>query len=173
MKKQLGFTLIELILYLALVTIMLSAIIPFAWNVIGSGAKSGTQEEVNTQARFISERLNMEIRNASGINSSDFDTNLALDPNKKLSLSETNGNNPTIIDVVSGQVQITQGSNPPVALNSTDTRVSNLTFSNFSSADNKTKNIEFTLTVQTLPSSARQEYQFSVSVESDAEVRSN
>src|SRR3989344_7372816 len=64
-----GFTLIELILYMALVSIVLTAIVPFAWNIIGGGVKSSAQQEVFSQARFVSERIKYEIRNASGITS--------------------------------------------------------------------------------------------------------
>src|SRR3990167_11538866 len=64
-----GFTLIELILYVALITIILSAIVPFAWNTVQTGVKSAVQQEVNANARYISERIKYEIRNSTGINS--------------------------------------------------------------------------------------------------------
>lgn len=171
--KTNGFTLLELILYMGIVTIILSAIIPFAWNVIESGAKSGVQEEVYDQGRFISEKIEQEIRNAQDISlsTSNFDLNLAANPGKKLSIIEFGGTT-TIFDVQNGKVRITQGANPPVNLNSNDTNVTDLTFTNYSSADSKTKNIDFTLTVQDSNNSS-QSYSASISLRGDAEVRSN
>ncbi len=64
-----GFTFIELILYVAIVAIMMTALIPFAWNAIEGGVKSATEQEVFSQARYVSERIKYEVRNASSINS--------------------------------------------------------------------------------------------------------
>jgi len=164
-KLQKGFTFIELLLYLGILTIMLSAIIPYAWNIIGGGQKSNTQEEVFSQARFIAERIKYEIRNASGINSV---TATAI------SLSKTEAQlNPTVIDLNSGNIRITQGAGSPVVLNSPDTTISALTFTNYTSGDNKTKNIKFTFTLESNYNSVRQEFTETTTITGDAEVRSN
>lgn len=161
MKK--GFTYIELLLYIALVTIMLSALIPFAWAVIGSGEKNKTQQELYSQARFITERINYEIRNALDINS--------VSANQ-ISLKETGATDPTIISLSLSKVFIQQGAGGQTQLNSNDTTVSDLTFSNYTSFDRKTKNIGFTFTIQT-PSGLRQEFTESVSLRGSSEIRSN
>lgn len=171
-----GFTFIELILYISIVTIMLSAIIPFAWNVIGSQAKSSIEQEVNSAARYISERLKYEIRNAKDIDAdnSNFDINLATDSTKKLTLVENTPINSTVIKVSSlGNAQITQGTNPAVGLNSIDTRVTDLTFSNYSSSDGKSRHIGFTLTVIANLSSQRQEFQEAITLRASSELRNN
>src|SRR4051812_5118004 len=56
-NKQAGFTLIELILYIVLLTMMLTTLIPFAWNVIEGGVKVSVEQEVYSQARYVSERI--------------------------------------------------------------------------------------------------------------------
>lgn len=165
--RQEGFTYIELILYIAIITIMMTTLIPFAWNVIEGGAKSATEREVFSQGRYVSERLEYEIRNASGINSVS---------SNQISLSETNpATNPTIITLNSGNITIQQGVANPVAINSQNTTISNLTFANYTSADNKTKNIQFVFTINANYPGAgsRQEYKASVAMEGDAEVLSN
>lgn len=162
MKNKAGFTFIELILYIAIVTIMLSALIPFAWNIIGTGAKSNTEQEVFSQARFISERIKYEIRNATGINSVSA-TSISLGPVAT----------PTIIDVLSGNLRITQGA-VTTALNSPDVVISALTFTNNTSADNKTKNISYQFTLSAIPTtSTRNEFSETTTIRSSAEVRSN
>lgn len=162
-----GFTFIELILYLAIVSIMMTALIPFAWNVIGGGVKSATEQEVFSQARYISERIKYEVRNASGINSVSA---------TQISLATFDAaTNPTIITSTSGNITIKQGAGATVNLNSTDTKISSFTFTNYTSADNATKNIQFVMTVAANYPNAgsRQEYNESTTLESDAEVRSN
>lgn len=174
-----GFTFIELILYISIVTIMLTAIIPFAWNIIGGSVKSSTQQEVSSAARFVSERLKYEIRNAQDIDSanSNFDTNLANDSNQKLALIISLS--PLITNYIcvstDGQILI-DTSSPPCSgnpLNSTDIKVTDLTFTNYTSADNKTKHVGFILTATANFPSQRHEFQETITLRSSAEVRNN
>jgi prepilin-type N-terminal cleavage/methylation domain-containing protein len=165
-RKRRGFTFIELILYLAIVSIVLGALVPFAFTVIGSGVKSSTQQEVFSSARFISERIKYEIRNATGINSVSA-TSLSL-------ATATGSTNPTVIDLSGGNIRIKQGVSTAVNLNSANTTVPSLSFVNFTSGDNKTKHVQFTFTLNAnFNSTVRQEYQETMTVEGSAEVRSN
>lgn len=160
-----GFTFIELILYVSILTIILSAIVPFAWNAVETGVKSAVQQEVNANVRYISERIKYEIRNATDINSVAA-TSISL-------ATSTPATNPTIIALSAGNITITQGAASPVNLNSANTVINSLTFTNFTSLDNKTKHIQFTITVAASFAAARQEYQDSVVTESSSEIRSN
>lgn len=160
-----GFSFIELILYVAIVSIVLLAVVPFTWNSIQSGVKSMVQQEVNGNARFVLERIKYEIRNASGINAVS---------TTSISLATTNvATNPTIIDLSAGKVRIKQGTGAVTNLNSANTNVNSLTFANFTSGDNKTKHVQISLTMAANFAAGRQEYQDSVTLESSAEVRSN
>jgi prepilin-type N-terminal cleavage/methylation domain-containing protein len=162
-----GFTLIELILYVTIVTIMLSALVPFAWNIVGGSAKSSAQQEVSSQARLVSERIKYEIRNANSINS----------PAASASATILNINSPTatIIDLTAGKVRIsTNGGTSYDNLNSADTVVSNLTFTSYTSGDNKTKHIQFIFTIDDNFNSQRQEYNVpAYTLRGSAELRSN
>jgi Tfp pilus assembly protein PilE len=160
-----GFTFIELILYVAVVAMLLAAVVPFAWNVIETGIKSSVQQEVTANGRFISERIVYEIRNASGINSVSATA---------ISLATTSpATNPTVIDLSGGNIRITQGTGNAITLNSSNTVISDLLFTNLTSLDNKTKHIMFALTVDALFTTTRQEYQNSITIETSAELRSN
>ena len=166
MKNAKGFTLIELLIYMSIVSIMLTALIPFAWNIIEGGAKSATEQEVFSNARTMSERIKYEIRNATAVNSISA-TQISL-------ATPYSFTNPTIISSTSGNLTIQQGAAPAAALNSSNTNLSNLAFTNFTSADNKTKNIQFIFTLKASSSATtRQEFNESTTIESDAEVRSN
>lgn len=164
--KNQGFTLIELIIYISIVTVMMTTLIPFAWNIIEGGAKSATEQEIFSNARFVSERIKYEIRNATGINSV---------TGMYISLATANPTtNPTIIDFAAGNIRIKEGAGSPVNLNSQNATISALTFTSYTSGDNKTKNIQFSFTMNASYSGTkRQEYIESTKVESSAELRNN
>lgn len=160
-----GFTFIEAILYVSIVSIILSALIPFAWSIIETGSQSSIKQEISSNARYISEEIKYQIRNASGINSVS---------SSSISLSETNSTiNPTIIAWTAPNVTIKQGTGSTVQLNSNDTNISSFTFTNNTSADNATKNISFVFTAQQAYTGARQDFKSSITVQSSAELRSN
>lgn len=171
MKKQLsaplGFTYLELIIYIAILVIIMTTLIPFAWNVIEGGVKNATEREVYSQGRYVSERIKYEIRNANGINS--------VSPTQISLSTDDPATNPTIITSASGGITIQQGAGSPIVLNSQDTTVTSLAFTNYTSSDNKTQNIQFTFTIAARYAGAgnRQEYQGSTTLEGAAEVRSN
>ncbi|HZE87877.1 MAG TPA: hypothetical protein VE090_06795 [Methylomirabilota bacterium] len=166
MKNQQGFTYIELVLYSSIVVIILSALIPFAWNVIEGGAKSATEQEVFSNTRAISERIKYEIRNASGINSVAA-TQISL-------VTPFASTNPTIIALSGGNITLKQGAGSAVNLNANTASISALTFTNYTSADNKTKHIAFNFTlIASSSGSTRQEFNEVASVEASAEIRSN
>lgn len=166
MKKSWGFTLIEILIYVSIVSLLMTVLIPFAWNVIEGGTKSATEREVFSNARFLSERIKYEIRNATNINSVS---------STQISLANLNPNlNPTIINLSGNNMQIQQGSGSATTLNSQDTKIENLTFTNFTSSDNKTKHIKFSFTVSAnYNAGQRQEFNESTTIESSSEIRSN
>jgi len=167
LNNQKGFTFIELILYVSIFVMMLATIIPFSWDVIGSSRKSATQQEVNSQARYISERIKYEIRNAKDLN---FVLGGALISLK----TSTPATDPTIIGFSDNNIIIMQGpGSPQIKLNSDNTIVTNRSFTNYTSIDNKTKNIQFKFTLNSAFGSQNQIYKASTTIESDAEIRSN
>lgn len=174
-KSQKGFTLLEVLLYITIISVVLSAVVFFAWNVLYGGVKSSRLGEVNYAARYVSERIQYEIRNSSGITvaNSDFGTNLATAAGSKITLTNANAaKNPTVIDISSGQLRLTVGANAPVSLTPTNISLTSLTFTNNSSGDNKTRNLSFSLSLQSNIPSSGNVYQ-NVTLESAAEVRGN
>ena len=170
-----SFTLIEVLLYIAIVTIIMSAFVLFAWNAIILGAKNNTQQELYAQGRIISERILSEIRNANDLNTgtSNFDVDLVSNSSYQLSLVDNAPNNPTIFNVTSGILMIKQGASAAIALHSNTIKVTSLIFTNYSSADTKTKHVGYVLQLSTNSSSASQQYQGTVAFDSSAEIRSN
>lgn len=163
-QYQQGYTFIELILYTAIVAFVLTAISAFALRVLGTSAKSNTQREVYGAARFVSERINYEIRNAISITS--------VSANSIVLATDTPATNPTTIALSGGVLRITQGSGAATPLHGQDVAVSSLTFTNLSTATNTSRHIRYTITMDANYPGSRQEYQESVTMEGSAEVRS-
>lgn len=174
MKKSQGFTLIEMILYIGLIMIMLVSIVSFSLEMINSGAKSNTEQEVYSSARYASERIISTIRNAKSINiaSSSFGTNLVASSGAALSLGESaSSSNPTTFSIVSGILTITQGTSGAVTLNPSSTQVTSLVFSNYSTGTYS--NIGFTLIMTGSTTTTVNAYQASSTIEASAELRSD
>ncbi len=163
MKKP-AFTLIEVVLYITIVTLILISVSRIGLGVVNSGAKSRSQQEVASTARFLSEKIKSEIRMASGIATVSANT---------LTLSNFAPDTNTVINLEAGKVRINKNGSGAVNLNSNDTLVTELSFANNSSLDNLTKNISFIVTVTTATTSASQIYQANTTVRSSAEIRSN
>lgn len=164
--RQEGFSYIELILYVAIVGIVLTTITHFALQVIGGSVKSTAEQEVAAQARFISERIKYEIRNATDITGVDA-TSLTLSVPMA-------ANSPTIIALSGNKITIKLGTAAAVNLNSNQTAITALTFTDYRSLDNKSKNVQFSFTIDDAYGSVRQEYRVpSLLVQGSAELRSN
>lgn len=166
-KTQIGFTLIEIILYIALLSIMLSGAIAVAWDMIYGRVKVRTQQELNHQVRFAMTRINYEIRNASGINT--------VSANSISLVQADSSRNPVVIDLVAGRLRIGWGNSGPCAvsapcfLTSSDVNITGLTFTNFSSGGSKQIQTQFSAST----SGARSEYQASQTLKTSAEIQSD
>jgi hypothetical protein len=159
-----AFTFVELILYVGIVAVIISAIIPLSWAVIEGAAESGVQQEVWSTGRLITEMIKREIRNSSGINSVTADS---------ISLGNFSpADNPTVITFTYPDLTIKKGSAAAVRMNPEGIRIGTMVFTNYSSGDGKSKHIQFYLKVESLNGSLRQEYRQSLIIDSSAEVRS-
>lgn len=163
--KESGFTLVEMILYIAIVSIFMTGLVYFTWDVIYGRVKSFVHQEVNQNTRFASKRVTYEIKNAMGVN--------ALTANSISLAMADSSRNPTVIDVASGRIRIGYGTsgNCPLAnpcfltSNKVD---SSLSFTDLSSGNST--NVKFVLTVAS--TGDRQEFNKSETIETAVEVRS-
>jgi len=157
-----GFTFIELILYTALIAVFLTGAVYFAWDVIYAQTKSTVEQEVIENARFALQRIQTEIRNADEI--------LNLSPS---SLELDSGSlGLTTIFLEAGVIKINQGGTIS-ALTNTQVEATGLSFVNHSTSDNKSKNIEFSLTIKHKNPEQKKEWEKTVIFNSSAEIRSN
>ncbi len=166
LHKKYAFTLVELLLYIALAGGMLIVISTLYWTLIQAKIKNQTIAEVGQQGIQTMQIITQAIRNAEAIT---IPTN--GDSGSTLSLSMSNAEqNPTIFDLSNGTLRITEGVGSAISLTSDRVIVSNLTFENISRIDTPgTIQIQLTLT-HTNPGS-RNEYDFTKTFTSSASLR--
>lgn len=125
--KTKGFTLIEFVLYFGLMSIVMTAVVAFAIDVIRSRNKSWIVSEVEQNARVSVLRVLRGVRRADSLNVSGSTFN---DDNGVLSLQmAATSTNPTVFDLSGGVLRIKEGSASATPLTSADVEVTKLRFS--------------------------------------------
>jgi prepilin-type N-terminal cleavage/methylation domain-containing protein len=66
-KKNKGFTLIEVIIYVAISALILVGVVQFSWDIMGLGTKVEVQSQLTHEGRFVLERIEQEVRAAEDI----------------------------------------------------------------------------------------------------------
>jgi type II secretory pathway pseudopilin PulG len=164
-----GFTLIETIIYLAIVGGLFVAIVSFALFTSESRNKSYVAQEVQANARVALDEITELVRTASAINTS---TSLfGTDPGY-LSLTMTSTTlNPTTIGLNKddGQIQVKQGSGASSTLVSDEIRVTNLVFADLTASSTR-EHVHISLTVD-YDATSSTEFSFSRSFRTAASVR--
>ena len=102
MMNRRGFTLVEMLVVIALLALVGGLAISFFLSTIGVRAKAQHRLEVQENARLVLARVEYEIRRARGVEATtDFDVNLATTGGATLDLDmSAAGNDPTTFDVV-------------------------------------------------------------------------
>jgi len=121
-KKQKGFTLVELIIYLAIVSIILVTISYLIIDIFSSQTRTYSKEEVNQNLRFIVNYLVKDIKAAEGIGNLTADILLLNMPGDDVTYSLNSGSK-----TITRQL----GTNPTTELNSDQVEVLG-SFSNLS-----------------------------------------
>jgi prepilin-type N-terminal cleavage/methylation domain-containing protein len=169
MKKN-GFTFIELLIYIALVSVLATVSVLFVTNVTSSRVKVKVQEEVMYSARFLSERIGREIRGASAITS--------LAANDLCLVMVDAARNPTRIYLSAGRARIGWGGGGACSattnnydLTGPDITVNSLGFVNLTSG--LSENIDYSISISGKNINNRQEWIFDTSLEGSSEIRTN
>ncbi|NQT50352.1 prepilin-type N-terminal cleavage/methylation domain-containing protein [Candidatus Kuenenbacteria bacterium] len=147
-----GFTLIEIIIYLGIVTVLLTACLSFAWVIINDQIKQEQLTEVNDAGTFVLDKITYHSKRANAINAQ---TLYDLNPGK-LILNYVSGPQITIdtyekqITLGDTQTTITKlrlqhGSDPAVDITGDKINVTNFTISDLSNANAYTIQIEFAI----------------------------
>lgn len=166
-ENQSGFTLVELVIYIVVISTSAVLLTYLSIDLVTGAQKARVNQEVQQNARFAMQRIVQELRHANTVNtgSSTFGSSPGV-----LSLGvDTVGNDPTVFDVASEVLQITQGANGPYPLTTDKVRVTNLVFDNRSTP--KTSNIKVTLTIEHVNPSNQETYNASQTLSTTVVVR--
>lgn len=132
LKNNSGFTLIEMLIYVLIVSAIALAGTQFTMEVIKGQNKSRSDQEVQDNARFAMETMTKLIRSADGVDvaASIFDTS----PGKLVLNMSDAAKHPTIfeVDAQTDSLTMKEGNDPVVNLTSNEIDVSNLIFKNLS-----------------------------------------
>jgi len=159
--KNKGFTLIEFLIYIAIVSSILVLMSGFLWNIVFGDIKENAYQEVQQNGRFALTKISQEIKKATGINNPPAGSSA-----NSLSLVMADPPlNPTVFDVADGKLRITQGTAGPYELTSDAVIVSNLQFTNLSYL-NTPGTIRIEISIEYLNPSGRMEYQASINLKS-------
>ena len=151
-----GFTLVELLLYVGISSVILLVTSLFLSALLSSRVKNQTIAEVEQQGVQVMQMMTQTLRNADTINAPSIGVSAA-----ELSINTyTGANNPTIFDLASGVMRMAEGSNPVIPLTNSRVTASGLNFQNLSRTGTPgTVRIQFTLTH--INPDGRNEYAFS------------
>lgn len=148
-------SLIELLLYMAVFSMIVLVISSFLFSILRSQTKNQTIAEVEQQGVLAMERITQLIRNAEGINSpsiGESDSEISID------MSEA-GLDPTIINLSGDTLYMKEGAGSPIELTNSNIIVTDLTFFNLSRSD-APGNIRIEFTISHVNPEGRNEYEF-------------
>lgn len=168
--EERGVTLMELIIYVAIFMIFVTGVVSFGVQLIGVRVKAKVQQEVIFNSRMISDRIALEIRNASAINSVSANS---------ISLAYLDATrNPTIIAKSGNRLTIGWGSGAPCPtsspcfLTSSNTSVGSVIFTNMSDGGGKSASIKYSFTINNINTNGGSNWNYSQTINGNAEIKS-
>jgi Tfp pilus assembly protein PilW len=142
LKQSNGFTLVELLLYIAITVIIVTTISTFLIMIMTTQVKAQTVAEVEQQGLQVKQLITQTIRNAAAIN---LPVN-AGDTGSTLSVNTFDlTKSPTIFTLNNGTIYITEGTSTPLAITSSRIITSSLVFARLGAKKQKNISIDFTL----------------------------
>jgi len=164
-QHQSGYTLIELLLYVAIVGAVLTSVTFFFGITLDARVKNQSILEVNEQGTAVMDAITQTIRNGNSITAPTIGTSGA-----SLTLVVPTGTlSPTIFNLSSGAVQIKEGAAALVPVTSSKVVVSSLTFKNLSRASTP-GTVQVSFVISRLNPNNKNEYDYQKTFVGTAEV---
>jgi hypothetical protein len=154
--KMKAFTMVEMLLYIGLVSIFIGTLASFLGAFNQASLKASTIEEVNQQGLYLSEVIGQAVRDGSTISAP-----TAGNSATALTLATTKqpARNPIILQLTSGKLYISEAGGANVQLSSDRVTVSNLSFSNTSQLSTN-GNVKFQFTLNYVNATGRSEFNY-------------
>lgn len=165
--NQKGFTLVEMILYVAICSLFLLTLSTFLTFLLGARIRSQAITEVNQQGFQVMHAVTSTIRNGRSVE-------VPALGSSSSTLSITTGIpilDPTLFYVASGTFVTQEGSNQPIPLTNSRITVTPILFENVSSSSSPDRIIRISFTINHTNQSGRYEYEFTKSFTGSATLR--
>lgn len=161
-----GFTLIELLLYVSIVGTLLVSVTLFFGMSVDARIKNQTINEVDQQGTFALNTITQTIRNATAITAP-----AAAGSGSSLTLTVPTGTlSPTVFDLNSGAIRITEGTGTAVPLTSPLVTVSAFSVKNLTRSGTAGI-VQISFTLNRLNPSGRNEYDYAKTFTTSVAVR--
>ena len=166
---QKGFTLMELLVYIALIGLIGTAMVRYTIGVSNARNKNFVTQEVQAQGRTALQMISQRIRAANAVNATS--STFGTDPGVLSLAMSDSSKNPTIIDLTAddGRLRIKEGSSATQVISDDNLAITNLVFTDLTSTSLR-ENVRVQLTVEYNNTSgdvnfdASQTFQTSVSI---------
>lgn len=166
MKSHAGVTLVELLLYIALISVVVFSISAFMFLTLQSRIKNESIAEVEQQGLQAMQMIAQIVRNSTSLN---FPIQAGSADNTSINVSVP-ANSPTIFSLSSGQIMMQEGATGAIALTNSRVDVTGLVFQNLSpSATSEILRVSFT--VASKNPGGRNEYDYSKTFFTSAQLR--
>lgn len=143
MKREIrAFTMVEVLLYVSLVSIMLVVLSTFFGAIVQSRQRAQVIADVNEQGVQIMQILTQTIRNSTAITA----PAVGVSASAATFTVTTAGLSPTVFDLNTGVIRMAEGAGTAIPLTSNRVTATSLTFTNLTRTGTKgTVRIQFTL----------------------------
>ena len=162
-----GVSLIELLLYISVLSVVLLSLSLFLTFLVSSRIKNQSIGDVNQQGLQVMQLVTQTIRNAKTI---DFPTIGATSTSLSMTMFDP-FLSPTVFDIASGTVRITEGSNATISLTNSHITVSSFIFQNISSTSSTDRVVRISFTIDHNNTNGRNENSFTKSFIGSATLR--
>ena len=160
MKKNSGLTLVETLIYAALISVVIGLLVVVAFQVIDGNSNLSELIFLEEEANFILRKMSWAISGASSINSpssGQFSTStLSID---KFEIEA--GSNPIVFSVSTGTIWLKRGSNSSIPLNSAFVTIENATFTHIAATGTSPAGITAELNLRNTASKKTRSYSIS------------
>lgn len=141
-----GFTLIEAIIYIALISIMLGFTVLVISQMMDTQRRLKSKIELEAEADFILRKLNWALTNAQNVSQPPLNSSSSV-----LSIDKNGGSeNPLVFDLAGGDIRLSRGGGAATALNNQYVTLNQLTFEHLAASGTTPEAIRTTIAVQSL-----------------------
>jgi prepilin-type N-terminal cleavage/methylation domain-containing protein len=149
MKKQKGFTLIEVLVYLGLFAILMTGLVATAFSIFESSDRDQTRVLMQGEGDFLIAKINWALTGTKNINEpfrGASGSRLSLEKWINPGIATT-----VVIELPAKDMVIKRGGNPEVLLNNSNVEIENLLFThNYESASQENVQVSFTIKAKML-----------------------